>query len=154
MKTRTLIQIGVCAVVVLLVGCYYPQMMAAAIIAAGRSPNCPWRVALSSMSTSTYQSTESEYIESHSKLIEKDEKGTELWETPLGRYWVPAGNMGAVSYDLAEQSRDIYGYNGRGVRAGEIVLDCGANIGVYTRHALDAGAKKVIAIEPAPENIR
>src|SRR5262249_42061285 len=53
----------------------------------------------------------------------------------------------------AEQQRDIYGVNSRGVRTGDIVLDCGANVGVYTRRALDAGAKKVIAIEPAPENI-
>lgn len=154
MKKRTLVSIGVCALVLVLIGFYYPQMMAAAMIATGRNPNCPWRVALSSVSTSTRQSNETEYIESHSKLIEKDQTGTELWETPLGRYWVPAGNMGAVSYDLAEQSRDIYGYDGRGVRAGEIVLDCGANVGVYTRHALNVGAKKVVAIEPAPENIR
>ena len=32
-------------------------------------------------------------------------------------------------------------------------LDCGANIGVFTRSALDRGAKLVVAIEPAPENI-
>ena len=36
---------------------------------------------------------------------------------------------------------------------GDIVLDCGANVGVYTREALKNGAKLVVAIEPAPENI-
>ena len=39
------------------------------------------------------------------------------------------------------------------VRPGDVVLDCGANIGVFVREALDAGAKTVVAIEPAPENI-
>jgi FkbM family methyltransferase len=39
------------------------------------------------------------------------------------------------------------------VRAGDIVLDCGANVGVFTHVALDAGAKLVVAIEIAPENI-
>jgi FkbM family methyltransferase len=33
------------------------------------------------------------------------------------------------------------------------VLDCGANVGVYTRESLKNGAKLVVAIEPAPENI-
>ena len=39
------------------------------------------------------------------------------------------------------------------LQAGDVVLDCGANIGVFTRKAVSAGARKVIAIEPAPENI-
>ena len=33
---------------------------------------------------------------------------------------------------------------------GDIVLDCGANVGVYTRNALDRGASRVIAIELEP----
>jgi FkbM family methyltransferase len=39
------------------------------------------------------------------------------------------------------------------VRQGDIVLDAGANVGVFTRKALWAGAAKVIAIEPGPENL-
>ena len=34
-----------------------------------------------------------------------------------------------------------------------IVLDCGANVGVFVKKALSRGAARVIAIEPAPENI-
>ena len=56
----------------------------------------------------------------------------------------------ALNYDLAEQKRNIYG---TGIRRGDIVLDAGANVGVFTRKALWAGASKVIAIEPAPENL-
>ena len=41
---------------------------------------------------------------------------------------------------LAQQDRDIYGHDGLGVRQGDIVFDCGAHIGVYTRKALSAGA--------------
>ena len=33
---------------------------------------------------------------------------------------------------------------------GDTVLDCGANVGVYTKYALERGAAEVIAIEPAP----
>ena len=41
----------------------------------------------------------------------------------------------------------------RGVQKGDVVLDVGANIGAYTREALDEGASVVIAIEPGPENV-
>jgi FkbM family methyltransferase len=65
-----------------------------------------------------------------------------------------SGSRSALEWDLAEQGRRIYGKGGnRGERRGDIVLDCGANVGVYTRTALASGAKLVVAIEPAPENV-
>jgi FkbM family methyltransferase len=51
---------------------------------------------------------------------------------------------------LVEQARDVYGGTGRGVRRGDVVLDCGAYVGVVTRRALDSGARLVVAIEPSP----
>lgn len=39
----------------------------------------------------------------------------------------------------------------RFIRKGDVVLDCGANIGFTALEALNAGAKKVIAIEAVPE---
>lgn len=36
--------------------------------------------------------------------------------------------------------------------AGDRVLDVGANIGVFTKHAVQMGAKAVLAIEPDPDN--
>jgi len=39
------------------------------------------------------------------------------------------------------------------VRPGDIVLDCGAHVGVFTQVALSRGAAKVVAIEPDPANI-
>src|SRR6266699_3485688 len=42
---------------------------------------------------------------------------------------------------------------GHEVRQGDIVLDCGANIGVFTRKAPSRGAALVVAIEPAPQTL-
>jgi FkbM family methyltransferase len=88
-----------------------------------------------------------------SRLAQQDPAGFNQWQTPSGPFWLPKGSDYALPWDLAEQERNIYGTGERSVRAGDIVLDCGANIGVYTRVALAAGAKTVVAIEIAPENL-
>jgi FkbM family methyltransferase len=77
--------------------------------------------------------------------------GLSRWETPRGDLWAPAGNN--VPFGLAEQQLDLYQQNGVEVRPGDVVLDCGANIGAFTRLALDAGASLVAAIEPSPRNV-
>jgi FkbM family methyltransferase len=82
-------------------------------------------------------------------LLQSDQ-GLELIGTPAGRFWIPAGDRMAVAEELAEQSEDEYGADQRSVRSGDIVLDVGANVGVFTRVALRRGASRVIAIEPAP----
>jgi FkbM family methyltransferase len=71
-----------------------------------------------------------------------------LVATPAGRFWIPVHDIDTLAEQLAEQKLDVYD---RGVRAGDVVLDCGANVGVYTRAALARGAHTVVAIEIAPE---
>ena len=39
------------------------------------------------------------------------------------------------------------------MQPGDVVLDCGAHVGFYVRKALDSGARLVVAIEPAPNNV-
>ena len=39
------------------------------------------------------------------------------------------------------------------IRPGDTVIDCGAHVGVFSRYALRRGAGRVIAIEPAPQNL-
>jgi len=78
----------------------------------------------------------------------------ELWDTPYGRYWLVANNFNTMADVLGEQAVDIYGDTLNGVHAGDVVLDCGAHFGGFTRKALDRGAKLVVAIEIAPENVQ
>jgi FkbM family methyltransferase len=53
---------------------------------------------------------------------------------------------------LAEQKLGLYGTAGQGVQPGDVVMDCGACLGLYTLRALSSGAARVIAIEPSPVN--
>ena len=82
-----------------------------------------------------------------------DAAGLELWQTPRTRYWIPPASRNALPFDLARQESQLYGKAGVGPGAGDIVLDCGAKFGVTVSEALAAGAEKVVAIEPTPENM-
>jgi FkbM family methyltransferase len=132
---------------------FYPPLRLFAIKAAGRSPVCPMADALKADHNLRLQIRYKDQILAASKLLEKDPAGYHLWQTPRGRWWIPEGDDFMLPFNLAEQQRQIYGTGERAVKAGDIVLDCGANVGVFTRVALDQGARTVVAIEPAPENL-
>ncbi len=134
-------------------GYFYPPFRLFAIKAVGRSPVCPMKNTLAADRNLQLQIRYSNQILQSSKVVEKDPAGYHLVETPHGRWWIPEGNDYVLPYNLAEQAREVYGSGDYAVRPGDIVLDCGANVGVWTRTALDHGAKLVIGFEPAPENI-
>ena len=115
----------------------------------GRSGNCSLAESFENEALSRLQLENVNSIRAASKVIRSDERFS-LWSTPAGEYWMPTASRDALIYDLAEQKRDIYG---KRVHSGDIVLDAGANVGVFTRKALWAGASKIIAIEPGPENL-
>jgi FkbM family methyltransferase len=84
--------------------------------------------------------------------VQTTEAGLDLWNTPEGTIWTAHGDT-SLPVLLAEQQHDIYEPEGHRVRPGDIVLDCGANIGIFTRKALSRGAALVISIEPAPQTL-
>ena len=81
--------------------------------------------------------------------LQRTDGGLNLWSTPEGNVWDVHGNT-ILPMLMAEQQLDIYELAGHEVRRGDVVLDCGANIGLFTRKALSRGAALVVAIEPAP----
>jgi len=125
----------------------------ALLVARGRSPHCPLAQAIQSASHRRTLTETKDRILAASRRLEEDPAGYVLWETPHGQFWIPRGNDYFLPFHLAEQQVGLYDRPGPGVRAGDVVLDCGANVGVYTRHALQAGAALVVAIEPAPPSL-
>jgi len=130
-----------------------PQGRLAFLVVTGRSPECPWRNAMGSLDHEAALTATKDEILRLSYMVKSDPGGYSLWQTPSGPFWIPRGSEYFLPFNLAEQVRQIYGTGDQAVRSGDIVLDCGANVGVYTRYALEAGAKLVVAIEPAPENL-
>ena len=115
----------------------------------GRAGNCSLPESFQAEALSRLQKENVSALRAVSKVIRTDEQYS-LWDTPAGQYWMPTASGDSLIYDLSEQKRNIYGTD---IHVGDIVLDAGANVGVFTRKALWAGASKVIAIEPGPENL-
>jgi FkbM family methyltransferase len=132
---------------------FYPPFRLGFLALIGRASLCPWAEATRSAWNLRHQTALKDRILAASRLLEKDPAGFHLWETPKGRYWIPKGSDWSLPWDLAEQERKIYGTGLLGVSAGDVVLDCGANVGVFVHEALAAGARLIVAIEPAPENL-
>lgn len=84
--------------------------------------------------------------------FQSTEAGLDLWNTPQGGIWMVHGDK-ELPFLISEQERDIYEPAGHEVRRGDVVLDCGANIGVFVRKALSRGAGLVVAIEPSPKTL-
>ncbi|MGO9243064.1 MAG: FkbM family methyltransferase [Bryobacteraceae bacterium] len=117
-----------------------------------RSAYCSRWQAMRDARVEQRQEADAEEIARASHLV-RSESGLALWATPQGEYWVLASDAKVLPILLAQEKRDIYGGKDWGVRAGDIVLDCGAYVGTWARQALDRGAKLVVEIEPTPESV-
>jgi FkbM family methyltransferase len=131
-----------------------PQARAFVLVAAGRGVGCPLAKAIHTRSSMDEQAARQRRIFSASRIVSEDAAaGIDLWETPKGKYWLPKNQDDLLASLLAEQEENIYGAGDQGVRSGDVVLDCGAHVGVFTRTAIAAGAKLVVAVEPSPRNL-
>jgi FkbM family methyltransferase len=131
---------------------WYPPARLLAIVAAGRSPVCPIGKALKSRAHLEELGQIKDRIFLASKLL-KEDSGLEWWDTPKGQFWIPRGSRYVLPFNLAEMERHVYGEGEHFIRPGDVVLDCGASDGDFTREALKAGASKVIAMEITPSSI-
>jgi FkbM family methyltransferase len=122
-----------------------------ALWAAGRTGACPYSKALKVSPEIERQNKAVYEIMDGTSRGNPDESGLILWKTPQGDFWAP--EMTPVPFLLSEQLVRFYGDGPRRVREGDVVLDCGANVGTYVWEALEAGASKIVAIEPSGQNV-
>ena len=130
-----------------------PKFRTMTLVAAGRSPVCSLRQAMNSPEVVREHYERIDRVRSASRLVEEDAEGFELWETPQGEFWVPSGAAETMIWVVAKHESDMYDPPNLSVHPGDIVLDCGAHVGVFARQALAAGAELVVAIEPAPQTL-
>jgi FkbM family methyltransferase len=130
----------------------WPKARLMVVWLARRNSGCSLEASLNAHDTLLRFTKYSDDMAALSHIIRSEPSGYELVETPRGQYW-NSRHEPLIGFLLAEQETDIYGDVAHGVRPGDIVLDCGADIGAYTRTALNRGAKLVIAIEPAPTSV-
>jgi len=117
----------------------------------GRTYQCSFQQTLASRRVQADRTGRMRAIRSSMRRIDSSSR-LERWNTRDGDYWIPTRDVDSLAENLAEQEQDVYGAE-TGIRPGDVVLDCGANVGVFTARALRSGASKVIAIEPAPDNV-
>jgi FkbM family methyltransferase len=138
--------------VLMLTATISPKVRLSMVWAAGRCSGCSFRDAVASHDLLVKMADVGREIGAASRVIETDPKEIELVETPQGRYWT-VHNDKFLRFALAEQKLAIYGEHASGVHRGDIVFDCGANVGIFTRTALQEGAQLVVAVEPAPKTV-
>jgi FkbM family methyltransferase len=115
----------------------------------GRTSPCGRVEALHGLSRHLSWVRGSDRIAASMRLLQSDPTGYHLLSTSRGQFWIPADDDAVLPILLSQQEQRIYGT----IRRGDVVLDCGAHVGVYTREALRAGASLIVAIEPAPDNL-
>jgi FkbM family methyltransferase len=72
-----------------------------------------------------------------------------LWDTALGSFWGQR-NDNATLDDL--HRFEMYQSGPVAIRSGDVVIDCGSQLGTFSRFALGRGAGLVVAFEPDPIN--
>ena len=126
--------------------------------ATGELPYVDWSSVISAASSGCYSiaSAHPAVAEKMSQLGERVINGQslELYQTELGKFWIAAPGYSLLSFLTWEMAiQRTYEHGPVRIEAGDIVVDCGAHVGVFTKYALSRGASRVIAIEPEPTNI-
>ncbi len=115
-----------------------------------KHPQCSLQQAIVFRSGDPERDGETQRLADKQDVIDTDAGDIHV-ETPYGPFWIPKRNEDILPSMLADVEH--YTPPPYTIHPGDTVLDCGANTGVFTRHALAKGAAVVVAIELAPENI-
>jgi FkbM family methyltransferase len=151
LRKGTLFKIAACVIAGICLAYYFPELILISSYLVGRS-KCPFSQTIAVGKFHSHMSKITDQLKISSRRLQSD-GGLELWSMPYGNRWILKGTEGDEFDVFAEQELKLYGEGSRGVQPNDVVIDCGANTGAFTRTALDMGASLVVAVEPAPEAI-
>jgi FkbM family methyltransferase len=85
--------------------------------------------------------------------VSRREDNLNIWHSPLGDLATVCTEVkDHLAFLVAEFDRDVYERGAVHICSGDLVLDVGANIGIFSIKALRRRAGHVVAVEPAPDN--
>ena len=140
----------------------YPRMInngwAAFMKLKGRAPDCSWgQIAFYYDSLINFAEIEERYsksvtVKDYERIYDVELisiKGLSFWIKRSGQR--PGTEL--IAYLHAEHEWMGSQNPLQVVNKGEVVIDCGTHVGVFTHNALERDAKRVISIEPEPTNL-
>jgi len=120
----------------------------------GQAPECSWARILAVPWETLHWNAVSLRYQWSVRVAERDPKlDIERFSSPWGSFWLPAKGTHMDGPQLLAYLLTEHSVMQSRVRPGDIVLDCGAHIGVFTASALAGGAGRVVAIEPDARNL-
>ena len=148
---QVFIVVGAFVLVLAVAAWTYPPLFPWGLALAGRMPMCTSDEVL--RGAEMRYAVEKEVGQQGLRFVRAEPEGYELWTSTMGKYWTPRGRSGSLAYRLAQQKVDIYGWERGGIREGDVVIDCGAPVGVTALKAIELGASQVVVVEPEPTNL-
>ncbi len=126
----------------------------AAVWLQGKPNHCSFYQSLQSFENIQAQERIQKEVRLSTRVVARDSKwDIELYRIGSETIWAPSNNVADLAAILGEQGRGLYDGRAAHVQKGDVVLDVGAHVGIFTRHALRMGAARVIAVEPSPQNL-
>lgn len=121
----------------------------------GAAPDCAWPQILRFYTDlDAFDATYRSYQDQVEVLEQDPELPLERVRTVKGDMWIRYTRAGrGIGYILAEHDWLERLAPNKVVQEGDVVVDVGAHVGLFTRKALDRGAARVIAIEPDPNSL-
>ncbi len=125
----------------------------------GRATECSWAEVLALPRFATTQTARIAENEAALELVGEDKAlGLLHFKHQDRSFWVGKeghglGGKHLLAVLLADHANDARAAGDRHVRKGDVVLDIGGHVGVFTAQALRQGAAKVVTVEPNPANI-
>lgn len=120
---------------------------------------CAWTSPSTSVVQAAYRAASQRILHARNTILQHDPKLNIVQvRTPSGDFWTTLqgtdqDGRGVFAHLQAEHQWMNFFDPAEQVKPGDIVIDCGAHVGVFTDFALKQGAAKVISIEPEPTNV-